>query len=338
MTCSTRIASNIDFGRQGIQHGYLRLPHSTHESAYGWIPVPISVIANGRGPTVLLMAGNHGDEYEGQIALMKLIRSIEPAVIAGRLIMLPAANFPAVMAGRRVSPIDDGNLNRSFPGDPNGTPTAMIAHYIEDVLLPMCEYAIDLHSGGSSLEYVAHAHARNHEDESIRTKTLALIEAFGAPYGGLVKPLQGEPRTMSAAAERKKVVYLNVELGGGGTVSRALVDLAEAGLRRSLAHLGVLRRGPPDNPAGKVRYFSVEGADNYVYCFENALFEPYAELRQEVSAGDAAGALHFPDTPWRREEIVTFQRDGLVLCRRFPGWARRGDCLYQIGSMRNGAI
>lgn len=328
----TRIATAIDFTKQGVQHGFLRLPHSTNESAYGWIPVPISVVANGVGPTVLLMAGNHGDEYEGQVALMKFLRSVDPMQVQGRLIILPAANFPAVMAGRRTSPIDGGNLNRSFPGDPNGTPTEMMAHYIEAVLLPMCQYALDLHSGGSSLEYVTHAHARRHSDERIREQTLAIIAAFGAPYGGLVKPLQGEPRTMSAAAERNKVVYVNVELGGGGTVSHQLVVMAETGIRRALARIGVLGGVSVEEPDVEVCYFSVDGAANYVYSLENGLFEPFADLRQEVEAGQPAGALHFPDTPWRKEVIVTFEHGGIVLCRRFPGWARRGDCLYQIGT------
>lgn len=328
----TRIAATIDLDQPGLRHGFLKVPHSTHDSAYGWIPVPITVAANGSGPSVLLVAGNHGDEYEGQIALMKIVRSLDHARLRGRLIVLTAANYPAVMAGRRASPIDDGNLNRCFPGNANGTPTEMIAHYIETVLLARCQYCLDLHSGGSSLEYVAHAHARRPGDAERRAATLALIEAFGAPYGGLVKPLQGEPRTLSAAAERQGVVYLNAELGGGGTISHELVVLAEAGVRRALASVGVLPADALPRPTHGMRPFSVEGAANYVYCLEDGLFEPYARLEQDVIAAQPAGALHFPHTPWREEQIVTFETAGMVLCRRFPGWARRGDCLYQLAS------
>jgi predicted deacylase len=328
----TRIAATIDLEGPGLQHGFLKLPHSTHDSAYGWLPIPITVAAGGNGPSVLLVAGNHGDEYEGQIALMKLVRALDPARLQGRLIVLSAANFPAVMAGKRVSPIDGGNLNRSFPGDADGTPTEMIAHYIESVLLARCQVCLDLHSGGSSLEYVAHAHARRPDDAARRARTLALIEAFGAPYGGLVKPLHGEPRTLSAAAERQGVIYLNAELGGGGTVAHELVEMAEAGVRRALASLGVLALDPSTPPASDMRAFSVEGAANYVYCLEDGLFEPFARLRRDVAAGQPAGALHFPGTPWRREELVIFETAGMVLCRRFPGWARRGDCLYQLAS------
>src|SRR3990167_4093801 len=95
----SRISPTIDLEGPGLRHGYLKLPHSTHDSAYGWIPIPITVAAGGSGASVLLMAGNHGDEYEGQIALMRLVRSLDPTVLKGRLIVLTAANFPAVMAG-----------------------------------------------------------------------------------------------------------------------------------------------------------------------------------------------------------------------------------------------
>jgi uncharacterized protein len=147
-----------------------------------------------------------------------------------------------------------------------------------------------------------------------------------------VKPLQGEPRTLSAAAERQGVVYLNAELGGGGTISHELVAMAEAGVRRALASIGVLHVGPALPSASDMRHFSIEGAANYVYCTDDGLFEPYVRLEQQVETGQPAGALHFPDTPWRAQVIVTFETSGMVLCRRFPGWARRGDCLYQLAS------
>ena len=65
---------DIDLQADGHATGFVRLPHSVHRSAYGWIPIPIARIANGPGPRVLLMAGNHGDEWEGQIVLGELIR------------------------------------------------------------------------------------------------------------------------------------------------------------------------------------------------------------------------------------------------------------------------
>ncbi|MDG2066298.1 MAG: succinylglutamate desuccinylase/aspartoacylase family protein, partial [SAR324 cluster bacterium] len=126
----SKLQTTIDFEKSGKQTGYLRLPHSVHRSAYGWIPIPIACIKNGSGPTVLLISGTHGDEYEGQVALSKLINQLKPEEIQGRIIIVPMANFPAAKAGLRTSPIDEQNLNRIYPGDPDGSPSFMIAHYI----------------------------------------------------------------------------------------------------------------------------------------------------------------------------------------------------------------
>ena len=75
------VKSTIDFERDGLQHGFLKLPHSHDESAYGSVMIPISVVKNGEGPTALLTGGNHGDEYEGPIALFDLAQKINPRQI-----------------------------------------------------------------------------------------------------------------------------------------------------------------------------------------------------------------------------------------------------------------
>ena len=123
-TAMSRLSADIDLLAEGKAHGFVRVPHSVHRSAYGWIPIPIVRLKNGDGPSVLLQAGTHGDEWEGQIGLGNLLRALEPKDIKGRLVILPSANFPAAMAGQRTSPIDDGNLNRLYPGDAEGTITA----------------------------------------------------------------------------------------------------------------------------------------------------------------------------------------------------------------------
>ena len=96
MTSASRIWTRIDYEKDGKQNGWLQLPHSVTRSAYGNIAIPITVIRNGNGPTAFLMSGNHGDEYEGQIALCKLVRELAPDDIRGRIIILPAANLPII--------------------------------------------------------------------------------------------------------------------------------------------------------------------------------------------------------------------------------------------------
>ena len=70
------ISSTIDFQKDGVQHGFLKLPHSHDDSAWGSIVIPITVAKNGEGPTILFTGANHGDEYEGPIALFDLANNI----------------------------------------------------------------------------------------------------------------------------------------------------------------------------------------------------------------------------------------------------------------------
>lgn len=74
MTDTSLITATVDFARDGLQTGVLRLPHSHDRSAYGHVPIPIMVAKRGQGPTLLLTGANHGDEYEGPVALMHLMR------------------------------------------------------------------------------------------------------------------------------------------------------------------------------------------------------------------------------------------------------------------------
>jgi predicted deacylase len=333
----SRIHCEVSFDKDGAHRGFLRLFHSVHGSAYGFIPIPIVVFRNGDGPTVLLMGGNHGDEYEGQIALVNLIRSLDHTRITGRVIVLPMANFPAAIAGTRTSPIDGGNLNRSFPGDPDGGVTRQIAHYIDSVILPMCDYAFDLHSGGSSLMYVPSSLGTVVPGETERNrKLLALLREFGAPIGYVSSRPMGADQTLGASAMRRGAISVGTELGGTGTVTPAALKIGEAGVRRMLKHIGVL----PDikvEPSPGTRLMEVGGPDYYVYTPEfGGVFEPLVELGDTVKAGQPAAAIHFSHTPWREPEIVRFERDGVVLCKRIPGRTERGDCLFHLGTDYSG--
>ena len=98
----SKISANVDYGAQGKQVGWLTIPHSRDESGWGAMHMPITVVANGAGPTVLLTGGNHGDEYEGQIALMKLVRALDPGAVQGRVVIIPHLNYPAMRVNARL--------------------------------------------------------------------------------------------------------------------------------------------------------------------------------------------------------------------------------------------
>ncbi len=330
----SRIYCEVDFERDGVQHGFLRLFHSTHESAYGFIPIPIVVIRNGPGPTALLISGTHGDEYEGQVALCNLTKSLTPSRIQGRVIILPAANFSAAITGRRVSAIDDLNLNRVYPGDPEGTVTRQIAYFIEHNLIPLADIVCDLHSGGSSLMYVPSALTKRVADEARFRKQVAALKAFGSPHAYIAHspPGQGADQTTSGGADRAGVLSLGTEMGGGGTVTPPALAIMERGVNNVLVHMGILPAKDRIEPPGPTRLFDVGGSDYFVYATERGLWEPLARLGDMVRAGQPAARIHFPETPWAKAVELPFLRDGFVLCQRIPGRTERGDCLFHLGT------
>ncbi|OJI92401.1 hypothetical protein LY10_03105 [Planktotalea frisia] len=95
----------------------------------GYHPVPIISFKNGDGPVALMIAGTHGDEFEGPSALMRLVDDLSLKDISGQIIIVPALNATAVRASERCSPLDGVNLNRAFPGDPLGSISEQIAYY-----------------------------------------------------------------------------------------------------------------------------------------------------------------------------------------------------------------
>src|SRR6266404_1223456 len=239
--------TDIDFDKPGKQTGFLDLPYSPHGDAWGTIRIPLAVIANGKGPTVIFEGGNHGDEYEGPITLGEVIRDLDPATINGRLIIIPAINLPAVAAGTRTSPIDQLNFNRTFPGDSLGTPTQQISAYVNDHLFPLADAFIDLHSGGLSLQIIPSAIIEPAEDPAHLKRNIDAAVAFGAPMSVVIGN-RGDPRTATASAVRAGLTAVGTEMAGAGTVTIEALAMCRRGVRNVLAHLGVMPQQAAPTP------------------------------------------------------------------------------------------
>ena len=320
----------VDFDRPGKQIGYFHVPLSSHDDAWGVVPVPVAVIANGQGPTVILEGGNHGDEYEGPIALGELIRELDPASVSGRLIFIPAINQPAVAAAYRTSPVDGINMNRTFPGDPLGTTTRQIAAFVNDVLFPLGDAFIDLHSGGSSLDIIPSAVIEPGKSPEKHAANVAAATAFGAPITVVIDN-RGDPRTATAAAAQAGLTVVGTEMAGGGTVSIDALALCRRGIRNVLAHLGVLAGGgglAPETPSPV--YELTPRA--HVIVEDDGVLEPFHTLGTEVSAGERAGRVHFLTQPGRQPVDIHYRADGIVYGRRQPGRVRPGNCCLVVAT------
>jgi hypothetical protein len=276
-----------------------------------------------------MLAGVHGDEYEAQIALSRLAQDLVPEQLRGRVILLPMTNLPAAQAGLRTSPIDNGNLNRTFPGDPTGTPTAMIADHLENALLPMADYLVDLHSGGTSLYYPPTLLRGRGVSPEEADKLRLLQDAFDLPYAWVFTSGGGQTsaaRTAMGAGNRNGVVSIMAELGGGGAVTPDILKMTERGLRRILHVLGMLPGYQPDAARG-TRELHAQGS---VYAYHSGLFEPLKDIGDTVVQGETIGLVHHPETPLQAPDAIASPYEGIVLCKRALAPIARGDAAFQI--------
>jgi uncharacterized protein len=332
---------DFDLDAVGRSSGHLYIPVSTSRSAYGNLRIPLVVVRGGKGPAALLMAGNHGDEFEGQVALSRIAAMLEPQHLDGTVILMPAANLPAVLASQRVSPMDDGNFNTSFPGQNDGGPTRQIAHFVEAELLPRVNLWMDLHSGGNSLLYTPLAAIHQSDDAALDRKALDLLHAFGAPTS-VVFRLQHE-YAASSSAQRHGIPYLYGEFGGAATVDPDGLRIATEGTLRSLAKLGILRADsllvpPPREPGNLLE--TVTGRDfrdtrrNFIFAPRAGVFECTFELRKKVEAGALGGYIHAVESPGTPPTPVYFEMNGITIARRHLARVEEGDCLAQIAIER----
>jgi len=331
-TVASRIAGDIDFDANGRQAGYLRAPLSRNTSGWGVVEIPIVVVKNGRGPTVLFTGGVHGDEYEGPIAVSELARTLRPEEVQGRVIMMPAVNVPAVHSNTRLSPVDNRDMNRCFPGDPRGTFSEMVAHYLDAVILPMVDISVDLHTAGHSGDSIASTNMHSIADPALMARTLAAAEAFGAPYNVVFSGVD-EGATLTSSVERRGILSLGTELGGWGRVSIEGVRIARRGLRNILRHTGVIEGTPETsqrNGSPGTRHMKVANSRCYSFAPAAGTFEPCNLVGDAVRAGEPAGYLHFVEDIDREPVQVTHGAEGILWMSAGPGRVARGDTVAVV--------
>lgn len=318
------VACDIDFGHDGRQLGHLTLAEPLQGPGWRTLAIPLACLRNGEGPTLLLLGGTHGDEVEGPVALLRLLRELGAEDFRGRVIVIPALNYPAVAACRRTAPSDGLDLNRCFPGRAEGSFAEVLAHYLDSVLLPLCDLVLDLHAGGQQLRYLPSLWLLEGPEPALWQRTLAAARAFGAPLVTVSASLGGD---MSESSARHGCVYLSSESGGGASVDPAILAQYAAGIRRLMAHLGMTPAvGEPPPPSALQRV--AEG--DHVLAPTHGLFEPAASLGDRLAEGDLIGWLHPLEQLAAPSLAVRAPRDGLLYGLRWLAQARRDAVLATL--------
>jgi N2-acetyl-L-2,4-diaminobutanoate deacetylase len=323
------IVATVDFDRDGVQHGFLRLPWSRDASAWGNLMIPITVVRNGSGPTALLTGANHGDEYEGPIALVDLAGRLPAECVSGRVIIVPFMNYPALRAGGRLSPVDGLNMNRTFPGRPDGTVTEKIADFFQRTLLPMADVVLDFHSGGRSLDFVPFAACHVLADKAQERRCIAARDAFGAPYAMTMLEID-DAGMYDSAAEALGKVFVTTELGGGGTVTRRSAAIAKRGVANVLKHAGILDGTVEAEPPVTL---DMPSSDCFTFSEDEGLVEPAVDLGGAVEKGDLLARIHPIGRLGKAPVELHAGMDGILAARHFPGLVGAGDCLAVVAAV-----
>ena len=317
------ITPTVPFEQDGRHHGFLRLPYSRDDSAWGSVMIPITVIRNGEGPTALLTGANHGDEYEGPVALQDLALRLSPEKVTGRVIIIPYFNFPAFRAGTRVSPIDQRNLNRTFPGRPDGTVTEKIADYFQRRLTPMADIVLDFHSGGRTLDFVPFACSHLLDDKEQEAACVAAVRAFNAPYTMTLLEIDAVGM-YDTAVEQQGKTFVTTELGGGGTATARSIAIARKGVQNVLKHAGIIEGEPEIAPSIML---DMPDGDCFIFAEHDGMIEPLVDLGEGVRKGDAIVRIWPDDRTGVKPIDYDAKRGGILAARHFPGLVKAGDCL-----------
>jgi predicted deacylase len=188
---------------------------------------------------VLCFGGTHGNEYEGQVALKRLCADLDPAQMAGRMVILPQLSESACVANSRISPLDGVNMNRAFPGNPRGTISSRIAHFVKTRIFPLGRVVVDIHSGGMEGAFPHCTSFHPIPDEAQRAETAELARLFDTPFT-LIYSSAMASGLLTDEAEAEGKITIGSELGAGASVDRMGVRHAYEGMRNVLRRYGLL--------------------------------------------------------------------------------------------------
>jgi N2-acetyl-L-2,4-diaminobutanoate deacetylase len=331
-------AAELDLISPGRRDYHVALEH---DSIWGDHLIPLTVMVGpeadaGRG--MVCFGANHGNEYEGPVAIRHLLRDIVQEDVRGRIILVPVLNVAAFRAGTRESTLDDRvNLNRAFVEGAGRLPglagiTHRIAAFVREAIWPHVHVVIDLHSGGQVARYARCTSFHPIDDPEQDRLIEETARWFGTP---LVLIYQNEtPGLLPSEAERMGKITVGGEFGWGGAISVEGVRFARHGVRAAAIHHGQLR-GSIDpishHAAGTQRKVQMVDRDCFTIAPFAGHYEPLRECGEAVVKGDVVGLLHDFERldldPWP----VCAGADGVVVAQAWGATVAQGQHVLVVG-------
>lgn len=294
--------------------------------------IPITTLASGhelaltihvvkgsiQGPVVGISAMVHGDEFDGLAIARELLETLEPAELRGEVWILGVANPLAMEAVTRNTPVDMLDMNRLFPGSPDGWLSEQQAHAISRGFIDRIEWLIDLHCGGS-FPWADYCYVVNDE---------GLSRAFLSEL--LYKPAAGHAGTTTSYAEQRGVRCMVVEIGGGYQEQAAHVGNGVVGVTNQLRYAGVLAGEVIRRPGQRLMTEMKVLRPRYGgICIPRRKLVPGMEL----DGGEPLADIVSPFTFETLETLeAPFERSIVVLCRNYQSRIHPGDYAFMLGN------
>jgi predicted deacylase len=312
-----------------------------HDTLWGDHLIPLTVLVGPKaraGEGLVAFGANHGNEYEGPMAIKRLMSEIRMEDVLGRIILIPVLNPAAFVAGTRDSTLDDGmNLNRAFVEGAGVTPalggiTHRIAAFARQAIWPQVHVVLDLHSGGLVARFGLCANFHPMDDPVQASLCEETARWFGVPY--LMVYQNVTPGLLPSEAERLGKITVGTELGWGAAANAEGVRYGRHGVLAAAINQGQLRGKIEPiayHKTGTQQKLEIVDRDCYTSAPFAGHYEPLVECGAALKRGDTIGLLHDFDRidlePWPVRAGV----DGILLMQAWGAEVRRGQHIAAVG-------
>lgn len=306
--------------------GYIQVPAGDDAPA---TVIPVTVI-NGvnPGPVLALTAAVHGYEYPPVLALYRLRTMVDPRHLSGALIIVHVANMPSFLK-RTVyyNPYDWKNLNRVFPGKPDGTCSERIAWQLTTEVIDRCDVLIDNHGGDGNEDLINYLYCSVTGDAALDRRIRGLAESYGFKIIVEDKTRSGDPEQAvycSNTAITRGKPAITIESGRLGRTDEEDVQRVLTGTKNVMKHLGMI-------PGTPKKLFEPVWIKQYTIIRAEAdgIFFPVVDRGRHVQKGELVGYL--TDFLGKRIQDCTAPYDGIVLYVIATPPLAKGEPMASIG-------
>ncbi|MFN8061739.1 MAG: succinylglutamate desuccinylase/aspartoacylase family protein [Vicinamibacterales bacterium] len=283
------------------------------------LSIPVFVLQGATpGPRVGVSAMVHGDELDGLLIVRELWRTLDPAALRGSVWLMPVANPLAMEAISRNTPIDMLDMNRVFPGNPDGWLSELQAHAITTGFIDGLDCLVDIHAGGT-FPWVDYCYIVN---------DAAFSRAFLSAL--LYEPASMYPNTTASVAVARGIPITVVEIGGGYHDQPEHVRSGVRGVVNMLRHVGVLDGAVEHRPRQLLlREIRVMRPHHGGVCVPRGTLTPATWVDGGHELADIVSAHTFETL---ETMVAPFPKSVVVLARNYATRVHPGDYGFMMGN------